>query len=145
MSRTEVRRFAIGASVVAAFFGALLLFGARALGNAWFAWSGLGWLLLATLGVAGGAWLAAEYGKPGTGFLKALGAGMLARMLATVGGAACAVLLGPEQAPWAFVTGAGTGFLPLLVFEVWWFYRASRRLQPSQADSESVSDGRKTR
>jgi hypothetical protein len=128
MSPTEVRRFAIGASVLAAFCGALLLFGAKSLGTAWVAWSGLGWLLLAILGVVGGAWLAAEYGKPGTGFMKALGAGMLARMLATAGGTGCAVWLGSEEAPWAFLTGAGTGFLPLLGFEVWWFYRASRRL-----------------
>jgi len=145
MSRTEVRRFAIGASVVAAFFGALLLFGAKRLGAAWFAWSGLGWLALAILGVVGGTWLAAEYGKPGTGFLKALGAGMLARMFATAGGTGCAVLFGAEEAPLAFLTGAGTGFVPLLVFEVAWFYRASRKLQPSQAGSESVSDGSETR
>ena len=64
---------------------------------------------------------------------------------ATAGGSGCAVWLGPEEAPWAFLAGAGTGFVPLLGFEVWWFYRAGHRLQPSEADSESGSDGGETR
>jgi hypothetical protein len=129
---------------VAVVFGALLLVVAATRGAAWIAWGGLAWFLLASLGVAGGAWLAAEFGKPGTGFLKALGVGMLARLFATAGGLACARFLGSEEAPWAFLAGVATGFVPLQLFEVAWFYRAGRRLQPS-AGSESVSDGRQTR
>ncbi len=138
----RARRYALGASAVAVVFGALLWVAVRPRGTTWIVWSGLGWGMLAVLSVAGGAWLAAEHGKPGSGFVKALGTGMLARLFAAVIGAIGAAQSG-DGAAWAYLAGVIAGFVPLQVFEVVWFYRESRRLQTGQPDNRNGSDGRK--
>ena len=110
MSGTRVRQYAVGASTVAVAFGALLWVAVRSRGATWIVWSGVGWGLLAVLGVVGGAWLAAEHGKPGSGFLKALGVSMLARLFAAATGAIGAAQTG-DGAPWAYLVGV---FTPLI-------------------------------
>ena len=141
MSGTRVRRYALGASAVAVTFGGLLWLAVRPRGATWIVWGGLGWGVLAVLSVAGGAWLAAEHGKQGSGFLKALGAGMLARLFAAAIGAFGAARTG-DGAPWAYLAGVIAGLVPLQVFEVVWFYREARRLQTEPPDNRSGSHGR---
>ena len=89
-------------------------------------WALGGWLLLATAGVVAGGWLVACHGKPGNGFLGAMVGGMLARMALIASGLGLAMMSG-KPAVWAFAGGAAAGFLPVMVFEVFWFYRASQK------------------
>ena len=89
-------------------------------------WALGGWLVLAVAGVVAGGWLVSSHGKPGNGFMGALVGGMLARMVLTVAGMGAAMTAG-KPTMWAFAAGAVTGFLPVMVFELIWFYRASRK------------------
>lgn len=122
------RQFAAAALVPAAAGGAALLAVAAARGRPWLLWGGAGWAVVAAIGLAGGSWLAGEHGKMGTGFLKALAAGMLCRLLAVFAGAALGAWAG-GQAIWAWLGGAVLGYAPLQAFEVWWFYR--RKTEPA--------------
>jgi hypothetical protein len=89
-------------------------------------WALGGWLVLAVTGVVAGGWLVSSHGKAGNGFLGALVGGMLARMVLTVAGMGAAMTVG-KPAMWALAAGAVAGFLPVMVFELIWFYRASRK------------------
>jgi hypothetical protein len=91
------------------------------------AWALAGWGSAAVIGVVGGSWLAAWHGRPGWGFVVALLAGMLARLLAVGSGAALAALAA-DGAPWVFAGGFAAGFIPLQVWEAVFFQRASREL-----------------
>jgi hypothetical protein len=89
-------------------------------------WGVSGWLIMATTGMAGGVWLVFKHGKQGSGFLVALGTCMLARLFASAAGAFGAAQQGME-AVWPYIVGLCTGYLPLQLFELWWFVRSARR------------------
>ena len=88
-------------------------------------WALCGWLLLSLAGVIGGGWLVFCHGRQGNSFLGALVGGMLLRMTLTALGMGAAMIAG-KPAMWAFAGGAVAGFLPVMLFELIWFYRASR-------------------
>jgi hypothetical protein len=89
-------------------------------------WGLTGWLLTAAFGVAGGAWAVSRHGRPGNGFLMALGVCMLARLFLFVAGPLAASPLGME-AVWALLAGLFAGYLPSQAAEVIWFARATQR------------------
>ncbi len=89
-------------------------------------WALGGWLLLAVAGVVAGGWLVFSHGKPGNRFLGALVGGMLVRMAVTAAGMGAAMTSG-KPTMWAFAGGALAGFLPVMMFELIWFYRASQK------------------
>jgi len=66
-----------------------------------------------------------KHGGEGAGFLVALGTCMLARLFASVAGAAGAALSGMD-AVWPYVVGLTAGYLPLQMFELYWFIRRAR-------------------
>jgi len=89
-------------------------------------WSMSGWAIMAVVGVASGVWMVRVHGKQGSGFLAAMGTGMLARLFLSAGVALWAAQHGIECV-WAFLAGLFTGYLPLQAFEVVWFFREARR------------------
>ena len=89
-------------------------------------WSMGGWAIMAAVGVITGLWMVRVHGKPGSGFLAAMGTGMLARLFLSAGGALWAAQYGFEYV-WAFLAGLVAGYLPLQAFEVTWFFREARR------------------
>lgn len=89
-------------------------------------WAGLGWALACLLGLAGGAWLAALHGTPGSAFLVALGVGLLAR-LGVLTLAAVAAALAGNSAIGSYGLGLGFGFVAMLAYEAAWFVLADRR------------------
>lgn len=76
----------------------------------------------AFLGVGFGTWLVRAHGMPGTGVLRALGAGMLARGATLIAGAIFASRHGTTSA-WGFLIGFALAFTPLLALEIGWFMR----------------------
>jgi len=118
-----------GAIAVAA--GAALLPIAIAEGAVALQWGISGWLIMAVTGLAGGIWIVNKHGKQGSGFLVALGTCMLARLFASAAGAFGAALQGME-AVWAYIAGLSAGYLPLQLFEIWWFVRSARRTTTSE-------------
>jgi len=129
------RRYLAGASVVAAASGAAAWALGRPASGGALAWGALGWGSMAAIGLAAGAWLAASYGRPGSGFLAAIVAGILSRIAATLLGAAAAATAG-HGALGAFLVGLGCGFGPLQLFEVGYFYRAGRRAAAGRGSTE---------
>jgi hypothetical protein len=89
-------------------------------------WSVSGWAIMAVTGIVTGLWMVRVHGKPGSGFLAAMGTGMLARLFLSAGVALWAAQHGIECV-WAFLAGLFTGYLPLQAFEVVWFFREARR------------------
>ena len=89
-------------------------------------WSMGGWAIVAAVGVITGLWMVRVHGKPGSGFLAAMGTGMLARLFLTAAVALWAAQHGIEYV-WAFLAGLVAGYLPLQAFEVTWFFREARR------------------
>jgi hypothetical protein len=124
-------RFAlIGGAIVAA-AGAALLPLAIARGTVALQWGLAGWLVMAITGLAGGIWLVWKHGKQGSGFLVALGTCMLARLFASAAGAFGAAMQGME-AVWPYLIGLVAGYIPLQLFEIWWFVRSARRATLSE-------------
>jgi hypothetical protein len=122
---SSARSFAARAAIAALAGGvaaALLSLGRPAGDRVWVL---AGWAVLAFAGTLGGAWLAREHGKPGSGFLVALGAGVAARFVAVAGGCVAAALAG-NGALTAYAVGLLTGFVPVQAFEAIWFFRRTR-------------------
>jgi hypothetical protein len=88
-------------------------------------WLALGWALMSLGHVAGGCWMAARHGRPGSGFLVALGTSMIGRFVMAIAGGVATWFAG-EAAAVAYVAGLGLGFVPLQTLESVWFLRASR-------------------
>ena len=88
-------------------------------------WSVFGWSIMTLAAVGGGTWAVSQHGNPGPGFLAALGACMLARLIAGAVGAAAAAAHG-VAAVWAYLAGLGVTYVPLQVFETGWFVRRTR-------------------
>jgi hypothetical protein len=104
---------ALGAA--AALLVPALLVGLPALG-----WGLAGWLVAASVGVAGGAWTVARHGTGGGGFTAALAACILARLLLGAAGAFAAATSGMASAH-AFLVGLAAAYVPVRVFEMVWF------------------------
>ena len=119
-------RFAAICMAVALFSGLAVLLFAMPRGEQFLRWSLFGWSSMAMIGVAAGLWMVRVHGRPGSGFMAALGAGMLARLFVSAAGALVAGQQGIEVV-WAYLAGLVTGYLPLQVFELTWFYRRSGR------------------
>ena len=114
--------FALGAATVASISTiALLPWLGGADGTS--RWALAGWVAMSVPGVVAGTWLAREHGRPGAGFVVALGAGMLARALAGASVAAGAARAG-QPAITAALAGLVAGFVPVLVFEIIWCARS---------------------
>jgi hypothetical protein len=126
MIRTRSLRFVAGASAVSVASAVAAFATFRPDASVGLAWGAVGWGVMAAIGLASGAGLAAAYGRTGTGFLVAIVAGILSRLAATLGGALAAARAG-RGALSAFLVGLGAGFVPLEVYEAIFFYRAGRR------------------
>lgn len=125
-------RFAVCAAAVSAGASVLGVPLAVSVGEPALCWMLLGLLIMSATGIAGGAWLAARHGGPGSGFLAALGVCMLARFGLSAGGALAAAARGPEPA-WSYMAGLGLGYFPLQGFEIVWFLRGARsNLEPAR-------------
>ena len=125
MPSAEHKRFVFLASLLSLTPVLCLPFAAQLLGPE-LPWAIFGWLLLAVVGVVAGGWMVAGHGKPGNRFLGALVGGMLVRMAVTAAGMGVAMTQG-KPTLWAFAAGALAGFLPVMVFELIWFYRVSQK------------------
>ncbi len=125
MSGSAVGSFARISIVIALLSGALVAVVAAPRGEPVLLWSLLGWLIMALIGVVAGVWMVRVHGRPGSGFLMALGTGMLARLFISAAGALAAAQQGVDIV-YAYLAGLFTGYLPLQVFEVTWFFRRAR-------------------
>ena len=124
MSRSG--RFAVVCGLIAVATGVAVYAVAVPRGAEIVRWSMTGWAIMAVTGVVTGLWMVRVHGKPGSGFLAAMGTGMLARLFLSAGVALWAAQHGIEYV-WAFLAGLVTGYLPLQTFEVAWFFREARR------------------
>jgi len=128
----SARKFALLCGAVALGAASLALPLALGRGPSVLAWACGGWLAMAVVGTAGGAWLVASHGAPT--FLPALGVCILTRLVVLVSGAFLAASQG-RTAVGAYLAGLLVGFAPTQVFEIVWFVngigalhaRASRR------------------
>lgn len=127
-------RFALYGSGVALAAGVSWLMGSTAAGVSRPGWGIAGWAASTVPGVAGGVWMASRLGRPGAGFVAALGLTMAARAIAVGGGLIGALRVG-DGATGSFLGGFATCFLPWIVFEIVWFVRESR--SGAGEDSES--------
>lgn len=125
MSAAGAGRFAVVCGTIALVSGAAVWTFAAERGPETLRWSLLGWAVMAVSGVGAGVWMARVHGRPGTGFLLALGTGMLARLFGAAAGALWAAQHGVE-AVWAYLAGLSAGYLPLQAFESVWFLRRTR-------------------
>ena len=115
--------FVLGASAAAS-VGAIALLATYAPADRVAAgWAATGFLAMAVPGVAGGAWLAGEHGRPGARFLVALAAGFATRLIAAAVAAFFASRAG-DGAALALLSGLAAGFVPVMLFETAWFVRA---------------------
>ena len=73
MTRSGTGRFAIWAGVTTLGSGLAVLALTAPRGAVAVRWGLAAWLVLSAIGVAGGIWLSAKHGTPGSGFLAALG------------------------------------------------------------------------
>jgi hypothetical protein len=135
VSGDRTRRFLAGAAAVAAASGGAAWALTRPASTGALLWGGLGWGLMTAIGLSSGAWLAAAHGKSGSGFLAAMVAGILGRIAATLAGAAAAASAG-RGSLWAYFVGLGSGFAPLMVYEMAFFYRAGRRAGAGRGGAE---------
>jgi hypothetical protein len=83
-------------------------------------WAVLGSGLIVVVSVATGTWLVAQHGRPGWGFLAALGAGVVGRLVASAAGGAAVAFAGGDAAC-AYATGLVAAFVPLQAVELAWF------------------------
>ena len=123
-------KYCLWGSAVGLTAGLALLLYTMSSGELALRWSLLGWLVMTATGVAGGGWMAAVHGRPGSVFIVALVGCMLTRLFASGWGAWAATAVGSEAA-WPYVIGLGAGFVPLQVFETGWFLTRSRSHRPA--------------
>ena len=115
-------RFLVPCGAIAGLSGALLFLAAFPRGEGFLRWSLLGWVVMASIGVVGGVWAVRAHGRPGAGFIVAIGTCMLARLFASALGAWGAARHG-MPAVWPYLTGLTAGYVPLQLFELGWFVR----------------------
>ncbi len=123
--RGDAGRFATLGGAIAVIIGLLLLPFVAPQGSVALRWSLAGWLLTTSIGVLGGAWIVAQHGTTGPGFLIAFGVCMLARLTALGIGALVSAGRGGE-AVGAYLAGLLVGYLPPQAWEMIWLLRATR-------------------
>lgn len=116
------RRYLREAVAIGVVTGLALAAAAAILGGAWKTWGPAGWLAATAIGLVAGAALARFHGSPSWGFIVAMHAGMLARLVALVAGGVWAAWTG-RTALVAFVAGFGAGLVPLQVHEAFFLRR----------------------
>jgi hypothetical protein len=121
MKLSRAGRYCVWSSLLALATGAALLLYSASRGETALRWSLLGWLAMAVIGVAGGSWMSAVHGRPGSAFLAALVSCMLTRLAVLGLGAWAATPIGISAA-WPYVVGLGAGYIPLQLFEARWFF-----------------------
>lgn len=89
-------------------------------------WAARGFLAVAVPGIAGGMWLVREHGRDGSGFVWALGAGFVARLVLAAICAFGASKAG-NSATTGLVSGLAAGFVPVTALEMVWCARARTR------------------
>lgn len=119
-------RFTVLGASIAALAGAGSYAVARTAGSGAVVPCLVGWALMAGAGLAGGLFLVRAHGRPGTGFMGALVASILARLALSSAGAAWAAASSIETV-WAYLGGLAAGYVPLQAFELAWFIRHDRR------------------
>jgi hypothetical protein len=112
--------FALGASATATVSAVCLSWGLAGHEDGVASWATIGFLATAVPGVAGGTWLVAEHGRPGSRFLVALAAGFVARLVLAAVAAFGAAKAG-GNAGFGLICGLAAGFVPLMTFESIWF------------------------
>ena len=90
-------------------------------------WALAGWAPMALIGVAGGAWTVARFGRVGPGFPLAVLTCILLRLFLGLGGLGLASLYS-QVVP--YLAGSLATFAVMQGFEMLWFLRRSR-LQPA--------------
>jgi hypothetical protein len=125
VNASSVGRFVLGSSLVALAAGAVLTVVAGRFGSLAVGYGLAGWLAMALVGTAAGAWAVARHGKPGPGFIVAVGTGMLARVVLAAIGAGVTVARG-EGGIYAYFAGVGAGYVPVQMYEMGWFLRQGR-------------------
>jgi len=122
MSAPAARRYLREAVVIGVLTGLALGAAAAILGGAWKTWGPAGWLAATAIGLVAGAALVRSHGSPSWGFIVAMLAGMLARLVALAAGGVWAAWTG-RTALVAFVAGFGVGLVPLQVHEAFFLRR----------------------
>jgi hypothetical protein len=95
---------------------------AAILGGLWKVWGPAGWLAATGIGFVVGVALVRYHGSPSWGFIVAMVAGILARLVTLAAGGIWAAWTG-RAALLAFVAGFGAGFVPLQVHEAFFLRR----------------------
>lgn len=126
MIRPEETRFVRSSAVLAAAIAIVTIAVAGRFAAPSTAWALVGWLVVVPTFVVGGARLVRALGAGGHGFMLALVACMLSRLLTAAVGAAAAVRSGQGAAVPAYVAGMLAAFVALQAFEVIWFVRNTR-------------------
>lgn len=132
--RTGPAGYALAAGAVAAGAGAAGLLPLAAWRAALASFAAAGWALMSAAGIGFGTWLAREHARPGGGFLAAMAAGMLGRLILAGAGGLAALSAG-RHAAYAYAFGLCLGFVPLQALEIAWFSRTGstepRKASPS--------------
>lgn len=127
---TTVRRFAWKAGAILILSG-LSASAAALRGKGSVSWALLGWAAAALPGLVAGIVLAERHGKPGSGFVLALGAGILTRFVVVLGSLGAALVAGGgAYRPW--LLGVVLGYVPMEIFEIVWFHRRARELSAAR-------------
>jgi hypothetical protein len=124
-----IRRFAssfvVGASVTAV----VSAVASYAVLGSFSPWTTYGLAAMAIPGLTSGMWLARSHGRPGAGFIVALGTGMTLRIALLSIVVAAAARQGNTELTQT-LTGVVFGFVPLTVFELVWL---AKRTRPARA------------
>jgi uncharacterized membrane protein YeaQ/YmgE (transglycosylase-associated protein family) len=119
-------RFAASCLLIAVVTGAVVYAVTAPRGAEIVRWCMTGWAVIAVVGVVSGVLMVRLHGKPGAGFLAAMGTGMVGRLVLSAAAALWAAQHGIEYV-WALLAGIVSAYLPLQAFEVIWFFRESGR------------------
>ena len=123
MIRRLASSFFVGAALTAAMSAAASFVVFRSAS----AWTMYGFAAMAIPSLASGAWLARSHGRPGAGFILALGTGVTLRILLLSIVVAAAARQGEAELTQT-LAGLAFGFIPLTVFEFVWLARRTRPL-----------------
>ncbi len=129
----DVGRWIAAASVVTALGAVVVVPWASSLGPGAVGWAASAWAAMAIVGIAAGAWLVNEYGRAGSGFVVAMGTGILLRSMVALGWVAWSLRAG-GGAHRPCLAGLAAAYVPLQVLEVAWFHRAGRRREAERRD-----------
>lgn len=122
-----IRRLASSFFVCAALTAAVSAAAAFAVLRSASPWTLCGFAAMAIPSLASGAWMARSHGRPGAGFVLALGTGVTLRILLLTIVVVAAARQGRGELTQT-LAGLAFGFVPLMVFELVWLARRTRPL-----------------